>query len=111
MACEEGTTIELKQGEVKTLTFTYTKNGVAQDITAAILTLQLKENATDAAAALEIADGEFTKVANVAEAVLDTNTLTAAKKYVAEIQAVFTLGVEEDKSETFFVDVQQPVIA
>lgn len=110
MSCTEGTSIEVKHGEIKTLKFTYTKNGSPQDITAATLTMQLKENAEDASPALEIADGSFTKAANVAEAVLDTTSLTAGVKYLGEIKAVFGSGTDEDKSETFYVDVQEAII-
>ena len=103
-----GKTITLKHGEIKQLKFTYTQGGVSLDISAAALTLTLKEDVDDSAPALQILDADFTKLVNVATGTLDTATITPEKKYVAEMQTVF--GVSSlDKCETFFVEIERAI--
>lgn len=104
----EAQRVVLKHGEKKTLKFTYTQDGVALPITSATLTLTVKEDIHDAAAALTIDDAAFTKATNVARCNLDTSSLDPDKEYVAEIRAVFSL-TSLDKSDTFYLEINRAV--
>jgi hypothetical protein len=111
MPCATETVITLKHGEIKTLKFTYTKDGGSLDITAATMTLQLKENFSDVTPALEVVNANITKTGNVAEAIIDTASLTAGVKYLGEMKAIISAGVDDDRTDTFFVDVVESVVA
>lgn len=102
--------ITLKQGEIKQLRFTYTQGGVALDIETAVLTLTFKEDVDDATAVHQLADGSFTKAANVASVILDTTagTFESHKEYVAEIKAEFGAS-HHDLSQTFFLELERAV--
>jgi hypothetical protein len=108
MMAEQSQFIKLKHGEIKTLKFTYTQDGVALPITSATLTLTVKQNILDAAAALQIDDVDFTKSANVARCSLDTTDLKPDREYLCEICADFG-ALSLDKSKTFYLQIERAV--
>jgi hypothetical protein len=101
-------TISLKHGEKKILKFTYTEGGVALSIAAATLTLTIKEKILDAAAAMTVSDGSFTKAVNIARCTIDTSTLKQETTYLCEIKAAFG-STSVDKSETFDLKLKRSV--
>jgi hypothetical protein len=101
-------TISLKHGEIKTLSFTYTQNGLPLTIAAATITAIFKNDYADTAAALSITNTAFTKASNTASFVLDTSSLTANADYYLELKTILS-AASVDKSDTIFVKIEKPV--
>lgn len=96
--------ITMKQGEGKDITFTYTLSGVVQDVSSNTFYFAVKESTADAAALIEKNDGDFDKT-NASSGIVVCN-ITATEsaaldegEYIAEIRMIATADTDVDKSQ------------
>lgn len=106
--------VTIKQGEAKTMVFRITNSGVAQDVSAAVLTFTVKRSKRDTTSVFEKADGDFNKtdasigVVSVPLSATDTNQTPGG--YTGELRTVFAVD-NVDKSEDVFIEIERAVKA
>ena len=108
--------LRFKQKEAKTVQFTCTANGVAVDLSTAVLSFMIKgsKSETDAQARVSKADVAFGKgsaAAGIVTLALSVADLTQATgKYIGELKAVFSAS-SVAKSADIDVVIEGAVIA
>lgn len=106
----------LKQGESKILTLTVTDElGALVNLSAATLTLGVKESAKDLLYAIQKADGVFDKVSAASGVVKvplsATDTNLPEGDYIGELKAEWASSpVTIEKTINFYIQVRQAVI-
>jgi len=102
--------ITIKKGEAKDIQFTYTIDGVAQDVSSNTFSFKVKENILSETYVIEKADIDFDKT-DAANGIVTCNITTTdsnieARTYIAEIQMIVIAGTNVDKSTdiTFIID-------
>ena len=108
--------IILKQGEAKTLTITVKDDdGAAVDLSAATLTLGVKEAKTDTAYTIEKDDDDFIKTLAASGIIsvdfTEEDTDLAEGTYIGELKCAWSAGAVINKSEDFFLQVKRAVTA
>ena len=103
--------INLKQKEVKTVTFTYNSSVAGSSIDDATLTYEIKQNIDDAASLVTKENADFDKTESASQivtCVLTSSDLDMNGDYVSELKTVFTV-TNVDKSPTFSVHIDKAV--
>ena len=106
----------LKQGESKILTLTVTDEaGALVNLTAAVLTLGVKQSAKDPAFIFQKADGVFDKTAAASGVVKvplsATDTNQPEGEYIGELKAEWASSpVTIEKTVNFYIQIRQAVI-
>jgi len=103
--------INLKQKEVKTVTFTYSSGVAGSSIDAATLTFEVKEDIDDTSAVITIADAGFNKddsANRIVSCVLASSDTNRNGDFVGELKSAFT-ATNVDKSPTFSIHIDKAV--
>jgi len=105
--------IVLKEGEKKTISFTYKdkQTGEALDMTGATFTFCVKLKKSDADCLIKVEDGDFDHSEadkGVVTCPIDVSPLTGGERYVGEIRAV--QGDSIDKSDDIELTIVPAVI-
>lgn len=110
--------IEIIQGEGKWIRFTFTRNGVALSMSAAVKFFGIKRTVKETAYLYQAADGETAKwdASNAATGIIRVSipaTLTkslACGKYECQGRFILTANTDVDKTQRFLLKVVPGVI-
>lgn len=106
--------ISIKQGEAKTIKFTYTSDGSAIDVSLDTFQFEVKTNIEDSSPVIAKADGDFNKTDAASGIVYCTvNTTDSANPvgdYVSEIRKIAAAGTDVDKSNNIPFIIEEAVI-
>jgi len=103
--------INLKQKEVKTVTFTYNSSVTGSSIDDATLTFEIKNDIDDTTALVTKDNADFDKTESATQivtCVLSSSDLDRSGDFVSELKTAFS-ATNVDKSPTFSIHIDEAV--
>jgi len=117
MSDEELLEFEIQQGEGKWIKFTYTRDGVALDLSGKTVVFGVKRNIMDTTYAYWVAnDGAAWDKSEAASGILRVNLPASVTEdlaignYFAQAMVTLTADKDEDKSQKFILKITRPLI-